>query len=274
MAFDPENIVKVAEESGVSWYDYLTTDTNATVATAGYFNNFARILDLNDKIWVKASDLSVLYYVSAIVRPVTIEGVVTAPGTASVTITPVTATAASGLTPGSITMASDRLLGRDTAGTGGAEELTVGGGIEFSGSGGIQATAASDTVAGKIEIAVQSEMETATSTTLAVTPGRTQYHPGVAKAWVKIQGSTGSIQASYNISSVSRSSAGVYVVTWGTAFSSADYTTFTTPLYAVAALITQITVQTSTAVTTACNTVTPTATDPVSLFVAAWGDLP
>lgn len=36
---------------------------------------------------------------------------------------------------------TDRLLGRDTAGTGNAEELTVGGGVEFTGSGGIQTSA-------------------------------------------------------------------------------------------------------------------------------------
>jgi hypothetical protein len=36
---------------------------------------------------------------------------------------------------------TDRLLGRDTAGTGVAEELTVGGGVEFTGSGGIQRSA-------------------------------------------------------------------------------------------------------------------------------------
>jgi len=37
--------------------------------------------------------------------------------------------------------ASDRLVGRDTAGAGASEELAVGGGIEFSGSGGIQTSA-------------------------------------------------------------------------------------------------------------------------------------
>ena len=37
--------------------------------------------------------------------------------------------------------ATDRLLGRDTAGAGDAEELTVGGGVEFTGSGGIQRSA-------------------------------------------------------------------------------------------------------------------------------------
>jgi len=37
--------------------------------------------------------------------------------------------------------ATDRLLGRDTAGAGDVEELTVGGGVEFTGSGGIQRSA-------------------------------------------------------------------------------------------------------------------------------------
>lgn len=38
-------------------------------------------------------------------------------------------------------LATDRLLGRDTASSGDAEELTVGGGVEFTGSGGIQRAA-------------------------------------------------------------------------------------------------------------------------------------
>lgn len=38
-------------------------------------------------------------------------------------------------------IATDRLLGRDTAGTGDVEQLTVGGGIEFTGSTGIQTSA-------------------------------------------------------------------------------------------------------------------------------------
>src|SRR2546421_7788050 len=37
--------------------------------------------------------------------------------------------------------ATDRLLGRDTAGAGDIEELTVGGGVEFTGSAGIQTSA-------------------------------------------------------------------------------------------------------------------------------------
>ena len=84
--------------------------------------------------------------------------------------------------------ATDRLLGRDTAGAGDAEELTVGGGVEFTGSGGIQRSAltgdvtasagsnattvvaASDTVAGKVELATAAETTTGTDAARAVTP--------------------------------------------------------------------------------------------------------
>lgn len=40
-----------------------------------------------------------------------------------------------------LTLATDRLLGRDTTGTGTAEEISVAGGIEFTGTGGIQRSA-------------------------------------------------------------------------------------------------------------------------------------
>jgi hypothetical protein len=39
---------------------------------------------------------------------------------------------------GLVNITTDRLLGRDTAGSGATEEITVGGGLEFTGSGGIQ----------------------------------------------------------------------------------------------------------------------------------------
>jgi hypothetical protein len=59
------------------------------------------------------------------------------------TVTGVTATAPLTSTGGtapviSTSLATDRLLGRDTAGTGVAEEIAVTGGLEFTGAGGIR----------------------------------------------------------------------------------------------------------------------------------------
>jgi hypothetical protein len=79
---------------------------------------------------------------------------------------------------------------------------------------------------GTSAIAAKADMETATSTTTAVTPGRVQNHPGVAKAWARItsvNNSNPTINASHNVTSVVRNSEGVYTVTFTTAFSSTDY---------------------------------------------------
>lgn len=73
--------------------------------------------------------------------------------------------------------------------------------------------------------ATQAEMETATSTTTTVTPGRTQYHPGVAKAWGSFNGSgTPAYTVSRNMdSSITDNGTGDYTISFTTDFSSGDY---------------------------------------------------
>ena len=73
--------------------------------------------------------------------------------------------------------------------------------------------------------ATQAEMEAATSVTAYVPPGRTQNHPGVAKAWVHWEMvGTHSIKASYNVDSVTDGgSVGNTDHVWGTDFSSINY---------------------------------------------------
>ena len=45
----------------------------------------------------------------------------------------------------------------------------------------------------------------------------------LAKAWVSFAGSTGTISASYNVSSVTRSSTGIYLINFTTAMANANY---------------------------------------------------
>lgn len=74
--------------------------------------------------------------------------------------------------------------------------------------------------------ATQAQMETATSTVTTVSPGRVQYHPGVAKAWAKFNGTsagTNAPAAGYNVTSVTKNSTGNYTINLTTSFSSADY---------------------------------------------------
>lgn len=82
-------------------------------------------------------------------------------------------------------------------------------------------------VAGAV-IATQAQMESAASagsTSLIVTPGRLQYHPGVAKGWVRFDGSATSVTAAaaYGVSHITDNGTGNYTVFWATAFSSANY---------------------------------------------------
>lgn len=73
--------------------------------------------------------------------------------------------------------------------------------------------------------ATQAEQETGTATTVAVTPGRQQYHDSACKAWVKVGGEDGTpdIQEGYNVSSITDNGAGDYTVNFTTAFSAATY---------------------------------------------------
>lgn len=84
--------------------------------------------------------------------------------------------------------------------------------------------AASDTATGVMEIAIQSEMETATDTGRAVVPARQHFHPGHPKTWAKVGGGGAPVlAASYNVTSVTDLGTGQLRVTIATDFSSADW---------------------------------------------------
>lgn len=138
-----------------------------------------------------------------------------------------------------------------------------------------QAPAASDTVAGLIEIAVQSEMEAGSSTTLAVTPGRQHYHPGMAKAWgvVSVSGGTPSLVASHNITSIADGGGGKLDVTIATDFSSANYVIIASVLE-TSSEESFVTVEAQAAGTfsLSCNTDTGTSSDPDKYYFACFGD--
>ena len=73
-------------------------------------------------------------------------------------------------------------------------------------------------------VATQAEQETATSLLKTVSPGRQQYHPSAAKAWVQFDNvGAGTINASYNITSIVEVGVGVATVNWATNFSSVNY---------------------------------------------------
>lgn len=83
--------------------------------------------------------------------------------------------------------------------------------------------AASTTVAGAIEVADQTEMESASATDKAVTPGRQQYHPSAVKAWGKASGDGTTLNASYNIASLTDTGPGQLTWNIDVDFSGAHY---------------------------------------------------
>lgn len=96
--------------------------------------------------------------------------------------------------------------------------------------------AASDTVAGLIELAVQSEMETATDVVRAVTPGRQKFHPGHPKFWAFVTVAAGvpTLQTSFNVASITDAGVGLLTVTLTVSFSSVNWAPFVATEYAAA----------------------------------------
>lgn len=75
-------------------------------------------------------------------------------------------------------------------------------------------------MAGTLTISTLSDGTNSTSSTNCI--------QGSAKAWVRFTGATGGILASYNVSSVTRSAAGQYVVNFTNALSDALFSTVAT----------------------------------------------
>lgn len=120
------------------------------------------------------------------------------------------------IVPGS-DITADRTL---TVTTGDASRtVTLSGDLTVS-----SAATISGTNTGDQAVATQADMEAASSTTAVVTPGRAQYHPGVAKAWINFNG-TGTVatRASHNVSSITDNGTGDYTVNFTTAMSSANW---------------------------------------------------
>lgn len=128
-----------------------------------------------------------------------------------------------------------------------------------------------------LQPSTQAEMETGTAVDSAVTPGRAAFHPGMAKVWayITVSGGTPSLDASYNVTSITDTSPGNVTVTIATDFSSANYCAIAQAVTAGGAAH-MASVKTGQAtgsfvVRTALSS-TGADTDNISLSVVAYGD--
>lgn len=135
---------------------------------------------------------------------------------------------------------------------------------------------ATDTAEGFIEIATQAEIETGTDVVRAVTPGRVQHHRGVAKAWAKFAGATGTLASgSLNVASVVRDSPGDYTITFTTAFSSADYAVMPSYLESditSTPVVLYVRTQAAGSFTLHCDDTAGTDADPDQIYFVCFGD--
>lgn len=95
--------------------------------------------------------------------------------------------------------------------------------------------AASDTAQGALEIATTAEIAAASSTTVAITPGRAQRHPSAAKAYLHLNAAQTTINKSFNVTSVTDSATGDAAVNFTTAFDSSTYAIAAMPQEIIAA---------------------------------------
>lgn len=122
-------------------------------------------------------------------------------------------------------------------------------------------------------VASQAQMEAASSNAVYATPANTNWHPGVAKAWIKAAGDGSAISASHNITSVTDTGAGILTVTIATDFSSDAYALVhgvsanTTTLRFVKAAS-----QAAGSFNLECHDQAGTPTDPTAYFAACFGD--
>lgn len=124
------------------------------------------------------------------------------------------------------------------------------------------------------QTSTQAELEAGSSTTTFASPGRIQYHPSSAKAWVKCD-TAGNILASYNVTSVATPSAGRLTVTFTTAFSSASYCALATVQYnlgILSAVVNNGTPPTTTTCDFICYNAASAATSPNLWYAVFYGD--
>ncbi len=122
-------------------------------------------------------------------------------------------------------------------------------------------------------VATQAEQETATSTVLAVTPGRQQFHPSAAKGWAfgTVAGGTPTLAANHNVSSIGDNGAGDFTVNWGTDFSTANYAA-TAWASGNGVIATDVTTQAADSLRLRCLTTVFVLADPTQFSLIAFGD--
>jgi hypothetical protein len=132
---------------------------------------------------------------------------------------------------------------------------------------------ATDSAEGFIEIATAAEQVTGTDTVRAVVPGRQQNHESACKAWGTFAGATGTIEDSYNVTSVVRDSEGDYTVTIANDFANANYAILLSCLHSADRVLRVVTQAAGTFTIKSAARSDGSDADPTSVHFACFGTL-
>ena len=127
-------------------------------------------------------------------------------------------------------------------------------------------------LAGGVVAATQVEQEAGTDTTVFTSPGRQNFHESAAKFWVSFSGTT--LNASYNVTSITDGGTGLKTVNIATDFSSADFAVLITAHSSTdAARTTHTKTITADTVLFVTTTAADALTNATAYFVSGFGDL-
>lgn len=118
--------------------------------------------------------------------------------------------------------------------------------------------------------ASKSDQQTGTSTTTVVTPAQQQSHDSAMKVTASITGA-GAVNSSYNVSSVTRSSAGVYVINFTTAFANTFYGCISTATVSATNLVTETNSKNTGNITLLVLNLSGATADPVTVDIMCFG---
>lgn len=123
--------------------------------------------------------------------------------------------------------------------------------------------------------ASQAQMEAASANDVMATPANMNWHPGMAKAWLKC-GVAGNVLASYNITSITDDGAGLVTVTIATDFSGTNFAILVTASRNAGATFGTMIVNTSIAAgsfqANGFDTTSGAASDPTTWHFVLFGD--
>ena len=214
VGFDSAVDTRINAKSADQMLGFQTAvDLRVNAVTTGDIVGFDSRVDARIDLQTASDLVGFATAVEAAVMPITAGDITTA----AANVVPARAAGTAGVMS-EVALSASNLLGRGS--TGNIAAITLATGLSLSGTVLTPATASTSAI-GMIQQADQAAMEAGTANR-AVTADVAQYAPSAAKGWIKWT-PAGTINASYNVTSLTDTGTADWTINWATDFSSANY---------------------------------------------------